>query len=496
MAFASSIASCSVEKRKTGATGPKVSSRAIIIAGVVPGRARSARRTCRRARGGRRRPSRSRRRASASATCSSTFATAASSISGPWSTPSSKPWPTRRALTAAENRSTNASWIPSCTRIRLAQTHVWPMLRNFEAIAPSTATSRSASSKTISGALPPSSSEHLLHRARALRHQLLADLGRAGERQLADRRVGRELVADHRRRARARRRRRRPGARPARASSASASAESGVALAGFSTIVQPAASAGPALRGIIAIGKFHGVIAAQTPIGCLSTNRRRSGDVLRDRLAVDALGLLGEPLDERGAVEDLAARLGERLALLRGQDRCEVVGGLDDQVEPAAHDRGALLGGLRGPGGQRCRSRRRSPGACPRASRSRRPRSPCRSAGSTTSKRASSDAATHAPATKRSARRSPGSVRRSTRLAGSGETGARRASSNVRRPRGKPQCEQSTQAVGYSKASSRRPRAPSSTSIPSPGASGMRARPSTAAGVPVAMRSAAISLGR
>ena len=95
---------------------------------------------------------------------------------------------------------------------------------------------------------------------------------------------------------------------------------------GFSTIVQPAASAGPALRGIIAIGKFHGVIAAQTPIGCLSTIRRRSATFGRDRLAVDALRLLGEPLDERGAEEDLAARLGERLALLGGQDRREVVG--------------------------------------------------------------------------------------------------------------------------------------------------------------------------
>src|SRR5262249_5272658 len=50
---------------------------------------------------------------------------------------------------------------------------------------------------------------------------------------------------------------------PARnASSPSASAESGVWLAGFKTTVQPAASAGPALRVIIAAGKFHGVIAA------------------------------------------------------------------------------------------------------------------------------------------------------------------------------------------------------------------------------------------
>ena len=54
------------------------------------------------------------------------------------------------------------------------------------------------------------------------------------------------------------------------ASSASASAVSGVWCGGFSTMVQPAAIAGAALRVIIAIGKFHGVTAAHTPIGCLS----------------------------------------------------------------------------------------------------------------------------------------------------------------------------------------------------------------------------------
>ena len=34
---------------------------------------------------------------------------------------------------------------------------------------------------------------------------------------------------------------------------------------------QPAASAGATLRVIIAIGKFHGVMAAHTPIACLMT---------------------------------------------------------------------------------------------------------------------------------------------------------------------------------------------------------------------------------
>src|SRR5687767_12607718 len=55
---------------------------------------------------------------------------------------------------------------------------------------------------------------------------------------------------------------------PARsASSARASAEYGVLVAGLATTVQPAASAAPTFRVIIAFGKFHGVIVAATPTG-------------------------------------------------------------------------------------------------------------------------------------------------------------------------------------------------------------------------------------
>ncbi|CAH0291230.1 hypothetical protein SRABI66_04281 [Stenotrophomonas lactitubi] len=65
---------------------------------------------------------------------------------------------------------------------------------------------------------------------------------------------------------------------PARcASSTRARAENGVCEAGLITMVQPAARAGPALRVIIAAGKFHGVMAAVTPMGCLITIRRLSG---------------------------------------------------------------------------------------------------------------------------------------------------------------------------------------------------------------------------
>ena len=66
-----------------------------------------------------------------------------------------------------------------------------------------------------------------------------------------------------------------PGGMPARcASSATASADSGVCSAGLMTTGHPAAMAGATLRVIIAMGKFHGVIAAQTPTGCLMTRKR------------------------------------------------------------------------------------------------------------------------------------------------------------------------------------------------------------------------------
>jgi hypothetical protein len=69
-----------------------------------------------------------------------------------------------------------------------------------------------------------------------------------------------------------------PFGRPARSpSSASAKAENGVCDAGFNTTVHPAAIAGPALRVIIASGKFHGVMQATTPTGCLITTIRLSG---------------------------------------------------------------------------------------------------------------------------------------------------------------------------------------------------------------------------
>ena len=68
-----------------------------------------------------------------------------------------------------------------------------------------------------------------------------------------------------------------PGGTPASSARAAiASAQSGVCSAGFSTIVQPAASAGADFRVGIAAGKFHGVIPAVTPTASFVTTTRRS----------------------------------------------------------------------------------------------------------------------------------------------------------------------------------------------------------------------------
>jgi len=68
-----------------------------------------------------------------------------------------------------------------------------------------------------------------------------------------------------------------PAGKPARwAKTPSAKADKGVNSDGRATKAQPAASAGAALRVIIALGKFQGVIEAATPMGCLMTVIRLS----------------------------------------------------------------------------------------------------------------------------------------------------------------------------------------------------------------------------
>ena len=157
--------------------------------------------------------------------------------------------------------------------MRLAQTQVWPALRYLLTIAPSTADSMSASSNTMKGALPPNSRLSFLivgaHCRASIRPTSVLpvkDKWRTVSLEHSTLPISIELSAS------AVRMFSTPAGMPARiANSPSANADSGVASAGLMTTVQPAARAGATLRVIIAIGKFHGVIAAQTPIGCLMT---------------------------------------------------------------------------------------------------------------------------------------------------------------------------------------------------------------------------------
>src|SRR4030088_751775 len=83
--------------------------------------------------------------------------------------------------------------------MRLAQTQVWPMLRYFETMAPSTAASISASSNTTNGALPPELAPELLHPDRGLLVQNFSDFGRAGEADEAHGGMFAQHLADRRR---------------------------------------------------------------------------------------------------------------------------------------------------------------------------------------------------------------------------------------------------------------------------------------------------------
>ena len=154
---------------------------------------------------------------------------------------------------------------------------VCPPLRNLETMAWATAASKSASSKTISGAFPPSSRATFLTVPAAWPisslptsvlpvNEIFFTAGLVVS--SAPTGAGSEAVTTLNT----------PAGTPARpASSARASAASGVSSAGLATTVQPAASAGAALRAMVAKGKFHGVMAATTPTGCLITTRRMAG---------------------------------------------------------------------------------------------------------------------------------------------------------------------------------------------------------------------------
>ena len=145
----------------------------------------------------------------------------------------------------------------------------WPLRMKIPIAAPATAASISASSKTMTGDLPPSSSVTFLRLPDAALTISLPTCVEPVNATFDTRGCApsaapatspspvTQLIT--------------PGGTPAScASSTSRSVDKGASSDGFRTHVQPAASAGAILMAARLSGKFQGVISAQTPTGCFS----------------------------------------------------------------------------------------------------------------------------------------------------------------------------------------------------------------------------------
>ena len=195
-------------------------------------------------------------------------------------------------------------------------------------IAPSTAASRSASSKTTNGALPPSSSETFFT---VPAHWAISSFPISVEPVNESLRTAGFEVSS-------------PPITGASSAVAGDDLEHALGHAAPRRRARPARA--PSQRRLLggldhdrAAGGERGRRLARDHRGGEVPGRDPGGDadrlledddplvrlVRRDRVAVDALRLLAEPLEERGGVGDLAPRLGERLALLARQQPREVL---------------------------------------------------------------------------------------------------------------------------------------------------------------------------
>ena len=156
---------------------------------------------------------------------------------------------------------------PRCTYRREPAVQTWPWLKKIAAAAPRTARSTSQSSSTITGDLPPSSSDTRFMSSTAARpislptsvEPVKAILSTPGCATSAAPAVSPRPVTTLTT----------PGGKPASStSSPRRNAVSGVSSAGLSTTVQPAASAGAIFQIAISSGKFQGMMAPTTPTAC------------------------------------------------------------------------------------------------------------------------------------------------------------------------------------------------------------------------------------
>ena len=226
--------------------------------------------------------------------------------------------------------------------MRLAAVHASPMLRILAAIAPATASSRSASSKTMNGALPPSSidvrrtfSAHCASSTLPTSVEPVNDSLRA--------QPGTDQRLHH-------------GAActqvtmfmtPSRQARLEQDGAEGQhrqrgLVGGLETHRAPGGDGGADLaraHGHREVPRRDEQARADRLPGHQETGAARGGRLVA---AVDAQGLGGEVAQELGGVGDLALGLGHRLAHLQRHEQGEVVDALVEQLEGPGEDVGAL----------------------------------------------------------------------------------------------------------------------------------------------------------
>ena len=180
--------------------------------------------------------------------------------------PSSAGSPTLQFFAVSAATSTASSYTERSTSMRVGALHDWPVLLKQCSAPRFTAFWISASANTMLGDLPPSSSATRLTVSAAAfctatpaRVEPVNDImSISGWRDMASPTVGPSPLT----------RLNTPAGKPASSMiSANSMALSGAISDGFSTTVQPAATAGTTFSVIWFIGQFHGVIRPHTPTG-------------------------------------------------------------------------------------------------------------------------------------------------------------------------------------------------------------------------------------
>ena len=245
------------------------------------------------------------------------------------------------------------------------------MLRIFAIIAPSTASSRSASSKIRNGALPPSSIETLSTLSAACAISLLPTSVEPVKESLRSRgspMIGFEISLEDEPVTTFRT----PSGRPHSSSSLrQRQHRERRLLGGLDHHRAAGGDRGADLARAHRVGEVPGgdEVARADRLAHDQDARGAVAGVLV--VAVDPQRLAREPAEELGRVGELGLRLGDRLAHLQRHQQGEVVGALVERLEGAVEDLRALVRRRRGPTRPARRRRRRSRPARRRGSRRR-----------------------------------------------------------------------------------------------------------------------------